>query len=347
MCIAAARGLCARWPLVALVLRGAGFRAIGVTGAGAAGCRADVVPLTYDPKLRIDPGSRQPSAAPSRSRCVCVKPVDLVWLSAKNLSDSRSAARVILGPQEETVAAGTVQRRQRDRFAIREGSCAARARSGYGSAAPVMVEASAPWACSGSRRPGGGIAMSAVQAARRAARVSPRSTSPIARRVEADAGGARGDAGLRQHARQAERATAPGWREVSFQRTPPLPSYLAAFAVGAFDVRDGGKAGQGRTPISIITPKGRAARGCVRRRQHRRHPRRNREIFRQFVPVPEARPPRLSESDVRRRDGKPGAHHVHGADPAGASRRVVADLRAALRRHSPRTRSLTCGSATT
>jgi alanyl aminopeptidase len=58
---------------------------------------------------------------------------------------------------------------------------------------------------------------------------------------------------------EAERATGPGWREVSFQRTPPLPSYLVAFAVGAFDVRDGGKAGLGRTPISIITPKGRAA----------------------------------------------------------------------------------------
>ena len=58
---------------------------------------------------------------------------------------------------------------------------------------------------------------------------------------------------------EAERATATGWREVTFQRTPPLPSYLVAFAVGEFDVRDGGEAGQNRTPISIVTPKGRAA----------------------------------------------------------------------------------------
>src|SRR6185295_4614226 len=58
---------------------------------------------------------------------------------------------------------------------------------------------------------------------------------------------------------EAERAIEPGWHEVTFQRTPPLPSYLIAFAVGEFDVRDGGKAGINRTPISIITPKGRAA----------------------------------------------------------------------------------------
>ena len=58
---------------------------------------------------------------------------------------------------------------------------------------------------------------------------------------------------------ESERGSAPGWREVSFLRSPQLPTYLVAFAVGPFDVRDGGTAGQNRTPISVIAPKGRAA----------------------------------------------------------------------------------------
>jgi cytosol alanyl aminopeptidase len=47
-------------------------------------------------------------------------------------------------------------------------------------------------------------------------------------------------------------------KEVTFARTPPLPSYLIAFAVGEWDVRDAGRAGRNDTPISIVVPKGRA-----------------------------------------------------------------------------------------
>ncbi len=54
-----------------------------------------------------------------------------------------------------------------------------------------------------------------------------------------------------------ERAARPGWREVTFEATPPLPTYLLAFAVGDFDVVDAGNAGMKATPISIIAPKGR------------------------------------------------------------------------------------------
>ncbi len=54
-----------------------------------------------------------------------------------------------------------------------------------------------------------------------------------------------------------ERVASPGWREVTFETTPPLPTYLLAFAVGDFDVVDAGKAGMKATPISIITTKGR------------------------------------------------------------------------------------------
>ncbi|MFO1311201.1 MAG: M1 family metallopeptidase [Burkholderiales bacterium] len=57
---------------------------------------------------------------------------------------------------------------------------------------------------------------------------------------------------------ESERAVNGGTREVVFHRSPPLPSYLVAFAVGEFDVVDGGRAGMKETPISIVVPKGRA-----------------------------------------------------------------------------------------
>jgi alanyl aminopeptidase len=58
---------------------------------------------------------------------------------------------------------------------------------------------------------------------------------------------------------ESERAADAGWREVAFQRSPRLPSYLLAFAVGEFESVDGGRAGMNNTPVSIIVPKGRAA----------------------------------------------------------------------------------------
>ena len=70
----------------------------------------------------------------------------------------------------------------------------------------------------------------------------------------------------------------PGWKTLRFETTPPLPSYLLAFAVGAFDIIDVGPsppalpaetpAGQGDapaapavnpTPMRFITPAGRGA----------------------------------------------------------------------------------------
>ena len=53
-----------------------------------------------------------------------------------------------------------------------------------------------------------------------------------------------------------EKETDHGTRIVAFQETPPLPSYLIAFAVGPFDVVDGGKSRRG-TPIRVAVPKGR------------------------------------------------------------------------------------------
>ncbi len=52
---------------------------------------------------------------------------------------------------------------------------------------------------------------------------------------------------------------ANGMKRVVFERTKPLPSYLVAFAVGHFDVVDGGTTGRNHIPVRIITPKGKAA----------------------------------------------------------------------------------------
>ena len=46
-----------------------------------------------------------------------------------------------------------------------------------------------------------------------------------------------------------------GMKEVQFETTPPLPSYLVAFVVGPFEVVDGGSAAG--VPIRFIVPKGR------------------------------------------------------------------------------------------
>ena len=51
---------------------------------------------------------------------------------------------------------------------------------------------------------------------------------------------------------------APPMKRVRFAPTPPLPSYLVAFAVGPFDVVDGGKAGKKGTPLRYLVPRGRA-----------------------------------------------------------------------------------------
>ena len=57
-----------------------------------------------------------------------------------------------------------------------------------------------------------------------------------------------------------EEPAAPGFKHVRFETTPPLPSYLLAFAVGAFDVRDAGTvAADNPLPLRFITPRGRMA----------------------------------------------------------------------------------------
>jgi alanyl aminopeptidase len=50
-----------------------------------------------------------------------------------------------------------------------------------------------------------------------------------------------------------------GMKRVTFGRTHLLPSYLIAFAVGPFDVVEGGVAGRNRTVLRYVVPRGRSA----------------------------------------------------------------------------------------
>jgi alanyl aminopeptidase len=47
-------------------------------------------------------------------------------------------------------------------------------------------------------------------------------------------------------------------KRVRFEPTPPLPSYLLAFGVGAFDFRDAGSTVRSGVPMRVVTPRGRA-----------------------------------------------------------------------------------------
>ena len=51
-------------------------------------------------------------------------------------------------------------------------------------------------------------------------------------------------------------APAPAMKRVRFAPTPPLPTYLIAFAVGPFDVVDGGRAGKKGTALRYFVPRG-------------------------------------------------------------------------------------------
>jgi alanyl aminopeptidase len=56
----------------------------------------------------------------------------------------------------------------------------------------------------------------------------------------------------------AEADVGGGMKQVRFAPTPPLPSYLVAFAAGPFDVVEGGTAGRSATPLRYVVPQGRA-----------------------------------------------------------------------------------------
>ena len=58
-----------------------------------------------------------------------------------------------------------------------------------------------------------------------------------------------------------------GRHVVEFAPTPPIPSYLVAFAVGPFEVVDLGTVGRNKVPARVLTPKGRAGHAETARKQ--------------------------------------------------------------------------------
>jgi len=56
----------------------------------------------------------------------------------------------------------------------------------------------------------------------------------------------------------AEATPRPGRKRIRFAETQPLPAYLVAFAVGPFDIVDGGKAGKAKVPVRVAAPRGAA-----------------------------------------------------------------------------------------
>ncbi len=60
----------------------------------------------------------------------------------------------------------------------------------------------------------------------------------------------------------AERPEGEGMKAVEFATTPPISSYLVAFAVGPFSVVDAGSWGRARTPVRIIVPRGHEAKAA-------------------------------------------------------------------------------------
>src|SRR5215470_12471773 len=55
-----------------------------------------------------------------------------------------------------------------------------------------------------------------------------------------------------------ETAAAEGMKDVRFRQTRPLPSYLVAFGVGPFEIKEARPAGKKRIPVRIVAPRGRA-----------------------------------------------------------------------------------------
>jgi aminopeptidase N len=55
-----------------------------------------------------------------------------------------------------------------------------------------------------------------------------------------------------------ETAAPDGMKDVRFRQTRPLPSYLVAFGVGPFDIKEARPAGKRRIPVRIVAPRGRA-----------------------------------------------------------------------------------------
>ncbi len=241
----------------AILLTAAAGNALAQSGAAdVPGLRLprDVTPLAYAPRLTIDPRDER-FAGSIDIRVRVERSTALVWLNARNLTLASARATTAAAPAEFAVA--TIEQGSDDVVGLRF-------------ARPLPVGE-----LTLSIRYSGRIeSVSAVGVFRqqdRGAWYAFTQFEPLdARRAfpcfdEPDRKAAwtltlRVPETLKAFANMpvaTQRVAAPGWREVTFETSPPLPSYLLAFAVGDFDVVDAGRAGMKATPISIITPRGR------------------------------------------------------------------------------------------
>ena len=104
-------------------------------------------------------------------------------------------------------------------------------------------------------------------------------------------------------------------KPVEFAQTPPLPSYLVAFAVGPFDSVDAGMARPG-APIRSWPPKGAPPRPRTAAEMTPAHPRRARGLLRPPLPLPQARPDRGPATSTPGAMENAGADHLRRPHPA-------------------------------
>lgn len=243
--------------LVAGVLAAVALPALAQSGAAAVpGLRLprNVEPLDYEAHLRVNP-AEDAFTGTVDIRLRVLEPTDLVWLNAKGLTVREASASV---PGADALAATSVagsddvigfsfakvlpagEMRLSLRFAGRI--------DGLGSVGLFRQDENGHWYAITQLEP-----MDARRVLPCFDEPDRKATWKLTLTIPANM------RALANMPIESERASDAGWREVAFQRSPPLPTYLLAFAVGEFDVVDAGRAGTKQTPISIVVPKGRAA----------------------------------------------------------------------------------------
>jgi alanyl aminopeptidase len=214
----------------------------------------NVAPLDYDARLRVDPASDTFSGEVDITVRV-FEPGDLVWLNARHLKIADARATPVAAP-DETISATAVSGSE-DVVALSFNKVLPAGEVRLTLKYTGAVESTGAIGLFRQQEDGRWYALTQFEPMDARA-VFPCFDEPDRKatwRLTLTV-----PSGMRAFANMpvdAERQVDARWREVSFRRTPPLPSYLIAFAVGDFDVRDGGRAGMNQTPISIIAPKGR------------------------------------------------------------------------------------------
>ncbi len=216
----------------------------------------DVLPLRYAPRLAIDPAQGTFSGTIDIDVRVA-RPTDVVWLNAKNIT-LRDAKAVAAGAPADEIAAVRIGGSD-DVMGLKldRPLPAGEARLSLSYSAPIDAV--------------GAIGVFRQQEGERwyvvtqfepmdARRAFPCFDEPdMKAEWQLTLVVPQGMGAFANMPAEREADAAAGTKEVTFARTPPLPSYLVAFAVGEFDVRDGGRAGRNGTPIRIVVPKGQGA----------------------------------------------------------------------------------------